>query len=193
MIAIVGSPIAELGAEGSHQAGGLGVRVARALLRDGQRVEMIGRVGADRIGEEVTLSLARDGIGHVALLRDAVLSTPVGGESRGIELDRGDAQLGLRYLTSFSAALLIDPASIALTQCVAEEAAYSGAHLIVVGDAHLEAAVAPLGTTGAYGRPPSQREVAPPLFVARPNALSPEFDEYLAGLLASEEGGSAKE
>ena len=192
MIAIIGSPIAELAADGTHQAGGLGVRVARALVRGGERVEMIGRIGADRIGEELTLSLARDGIGHVALLRDAALATPVGTSARGIDLDRGDAQLGLRYLTSFSAVLLIDPASTALVQSVTEESAYGGAHLIVVGDASLEHGVVAPGESGAPGTPASLREVAPPLFVARPSAESAEFDAYLVGLLASDEGGSAK-
>jgi len=191
MIAIIGSPVAELAADGSHQAGGLGVRVARALVRGGERVEMIGRIGADRIGEELTLSLARDGIGHVAL-RDAALVTPVGAAARGIELDRGDAQLGLRYLTSFSAVLLIDPANVTLVQGVTEESAYGGAHLIVVGDADLEHGVVVPAASGAPVTSTSMREVAPPLFVARPSAESAEFDAYLAGLLASDEGGSAK-
>ena len=192
MIAIIGSPIGEIAADGTHQAGGLGVRVARALVRGGERVELIGRIGADRIGEELTLSLARDGIGHVALLRDAALATPVGAAARGIELDRGDAQLGLRYLTSFSAVLLIDPANVTLVQGVTEESAYGGAHLIVVGDADLEHGVVAPAESRAPGTPSSLREVAPPLFVARPSAESPEFDAYLAGLLASDEGGSAK-
>ena len=192
MIAIIGSPTAALTAEGLHEAGGLGVRVARALIRGGERVELIGRIGADRIGEELTLSLARDGIGHVALLRDASLATPVGAGVRGIDLDRGDAQLGLRYLTSFSAVLLIDPANTALIQGVAEDSAYGGANLVVVGDADLEHGVVAPAASGAPGTPMSPRDVAPPLFVARPSAESEEFDAYLAGLLVSGEGGSAK-
>jgi hypothetical protein len=192
MIAIIGSPAAELAADGSHQASGLGVRVARALVRGGERVEMIGRIGADQIGEELTLSLARDGIGHVALLRDAALTTPVGSAARGIEIDRGDAQLGLRYLTSFSAVLLIDPASSTLVHGVTEESAYGGAHLIVVADAELENEVVAPAAIAAPGTPSSLRQVAPPIFVARPRAESPEFDAYLAGLLASDEVGSAE-
>jgi hypothetical protein len=192
MIAIIGSPIGEVTADGTHQAGGLGVRVARALVRGGERVELIGRIGADWIGEELTLSLARDGIGHVALLRDAARATPVGASARGIELDRGDAQLGLRYLTSFSAVLLIDPANVTLIQGVTEESAYGGAPLIVVGDSYLEDGEVPPAASGAPGTPVPLREVAPPLFVARPSAESAEFDAYLAGLLASDEGGSAK-
>lgn len=192
MIAIIGSPIAEQAADTSHHAGGLGVRVARLLVRGGERVEMIGRIGADRVGEELTLSLARDGIGHVALLRDAALSTPVGATARGIALDRGDAQLGLRYLTSFSAVLLIDPESVTLLQGVAEEAAYSGAHLVVVGDADLERGEVSQVASSATGTAAALREVAPPLFLARPSAESPEFDAVLAGLLTSDEGGAAK-
>lgn len=192
MIAIIGSPVATQAADGSHRAAGLGVRVARHLVREGERVEVIGRIGADRVGEELTLSLARDGIGHVALMRDAALATPVGPSARGVALDRGDAQLGLRYLTSYAAVLLIDPASDALIQCVAEEAAYCGAHLVVVGDADLaRGAPAPVASTSS-GAPNAAREVAPPLFLARPSAESPEFDAVIAGLLTSEEGGSAK-
>lgn len=192
MIAIISSPIAEQATDGSHHAGGLGVRVARLLVRAGGRVEMIGRIGADRVGEELTLSLARDGIGHVALLRDAALSTPVGTTARGIALDRGDAQLGLRYLTSFSAVLLIDPESVTLLRSVAEEAAYSGAHLVVVGDTDLERGVVSPIASSATGTVAALREVAPPLFLARHSAESPEYDAVLAGLLTSDEGGAAK-
>lgn len=192
MIAIISSPIAELSADGSHQPSGLGVRVARALVRDGERVELIGRIGADRVGEELTLSLARDGIGHVALLRDAALTTPVGAAARGIALDRGDVQLGLRYLTSFSAVLLIDPANDAVVQAVAEESAYGGAHLVIVGDGVSDHGVVAPDESGAPRGRTSLREVPPPLFVARPKVESAEFDAYLAGLLASDEGGSAK-
>lgn len=192
MIAIVGSPIAEVDGSGAHQAGGLGVRVARALRRLDERVEIIGRIGTDRAGEEITLSLARDGIGHVALLRDAALPTPVGPSARGIELDRGDVQLGLRYLTSYSSVLLVDPRDAALVQAVAEEAAFGGAYLLVVADADLEH----LAPTQTGQRTPSasgsRREVAPPLFVARPAASTAAFDDYLVGLLVPGDGGSAQ-
>lgn len=192
MIAIIGSPIAVDAGEGSYVAGGLGVRVARLLVRGGEQVELIGRIGADRVGEELTLSLARDGVGHVALLRDAALSTPVGSAARGVPLDRGDAQLGLRYLTSYSAALLVDPESVSLIESVADEAAYSGAHLVVVGDAGLEQGVVSAVASGASGTVISVRDVAPPLFLARPRSDTPEFDAVLAGLLTSDEGGAAK-
>jgi hypothetical protein len=75
---------------------------------------------------------------------------------------------------------------------VTEESAYGGAHLIVVGDADLEHGVVVPAASGTPVTSTSLREVAPPLFVARPSAESPEFDAYLAGLLASDEGGSAK-
>jgi len=192
VIAIIGSPVAERAADGTHHAAGLGVRVARLLVHARERVEIVGKIGADRVGEELTLSLARDGIGHVALLRDAALFTPVGPTARGAALDRGDAQLGLRYLTSFTAVLLIDPESLALQRGVAEEAAYSGAHLVVVGEVDLEAEAASHGTSGASGGLGAKREVAPPLFLARPSGERSEFDTLLAGLLAVEEGGAAK-
>ena len=52
-------------------------------------------------------------------------------------------------------------------------------------------ASAPVASASS-GAPNAAREVAPPLFLARPSAESPEFDAVVAVLLTSEEGGSAK-
>ncbi|MFM7782430.1 MAG: hypothetical protein ACKO8J_05055, partial [Candidatus Limnocylindrus sp.] len=73
-----------------------------------------------------------------------------------------------------------------------EESAYGGAHLVVVGGAELDHGVVAPDESGAPRRRTSLRVVPPPLFVARPKVESSEFDAYLAGLLASDEGGSAK-
>ena len=132
VIVIVSSPTALLDKSGVHQAGGLAIRVAGELVRRGERVELVGRVGADAAGDQAILSLSRDGIGHVALLRDPALVTPAGDAARGIPVDAGDVQLGLRYLTSFTTVLLIDPLDTSVVRQVTEDASFVGAQLIIV-------------------------------------------------------------
>lgn len=193
MIVIAGSPVAELGPDGMHRAEGLGVRVARNLIRQGEQVELIGRIGADREGDELTLSLARDGIGHVALMRDAAQITPIGSSARGIELDYGDVQLGLRYLTNFTAVLLLGPTSRTFVQSVADEAAYCGAHLIVVGEEFKGQGEGSRSDSGSLGTPTPLHQVAPPLFVPHPQVESAEFEAVLTALLMASEGGATKE
>ena len=48
VIVIIGSPTALPDTSGVHQAGGLAIRVAAELVRRGERVELVGRVGAMR-------------------------------------------------------------------------------------------------------------------------------------------------
>ncbi len=181
VIVIIGSPTALLDKSGAHQAGGLGLRVAAELVRRGERVELVGRVGADAAGDQAILSLSRDGIGHVALLRDPALVTPAGDAAQGIPVDAGDVQLGLRYLTSFTTVLLIDPLDASVVRQVTEDASFVGAQLIIVAKSPLpaegSAASAVLG-----GGPP------PPLFIPRPQVEGPEFDALLVGLAAAERG-----
>ncbi len=75
MIVVVGSPIAEQVA-GAIGAGGLGARVARAAAASGAAVQIVGRVGEDAAGDQVLLSLAASGVGHVAVLRESGQLTP---------------------------------------------------------------------------------------------------------------------
>ena len=180
VVVIIGSPNAERDADGGHRASGLAVRVARGLVQHGERVELIGRVGADSIGDEAILSLARDGISHVALLRDPSLVTPISGASSGIAIDAGDAQLGLRYLTNFAAVLLIDPLDASVVEQVAEDAAYVGAQMIVVADG---AKVA----EGSLQLPVVGGGSPPPLLIPRPSVESAEFDALLVALASSGE------
>ena len=184
VIVIIGSPTALLDKSGAHQAGGLAIRVAAELVRRGERVELVGRVGADAAGDQAILSLSRDGIGHVALLRDPALVTPAGDAAHGIPVDAGDVQLGLRYLTSFTTVLLIDPLDASVVRQVTEDASFVGAQLIIVAKSPLPAD----GTTASEvlggGSPP-------PLFIPRPEVEGPEFDALLVGLAATERGAEA--
>jgi pfkB family carbohydrate kinase len=79
VIVVVGDPIlrpADVGAP--SQAGGSAPAIARACSAAGATVQLAGKVGDDPAGDEILLTLTRDGIGHVALLRDAGTITLVG-------------------------------------------------------------------------------------------------------------------
>ncbi|MDI1463135.1 ribokinase [Catellatospora sp. KI3] len=58
--------------------GGKGLNQAVAAARAGARVAMVGRLGADRYGEEFLLMLAQEGIDASQVHRDADLGTGVG-------------------------------------------------------------------------------------------------------------------
>jgi hypothetical protein len=75
MIVIVGSPIAQPGAE-RISAAGLAADVARAAAAAGAAVQVVGRVGEDAAGDQVLLDLAAAGVGHVAVLREPGRPTP---------------------------------------------------------------------------------------------------------------------
>ena len=75
MIVVVGSPIAEPVGP-AIRAGGLGADIARRATASGAAVQIVGRVGEDAAGDEVLLSLAAAGIGHVAVLREPGRPTP---------------------------------------------------------------------------------------------------------------------
>jgi hypothetical protein len=184
VIVIIGSPTALLDKSGAHQAGGLAIRVAAELVRRGERVELVGRVGADAAGDQAILSLSRDGIGHVALLRDPALVTPAGDAAHGIPVDAGDVQLGLRYLTSFTTVLLIDPLDASVVRQVTEDASFVGAQLIIVAKSPLPADGTTASAVLGGGSPP-------PLFIPRPVVEGPEFDALLVGLAATERGAEA--
>ena len=78
MIVVIGLPSFRPPAEGrAAAASGLAAGVARAAVAAGATVQLIGKVGDDPSGDALVLALARDGIGHVALLRDAVHPTPI--------------------------------------------------------------------------------------------------------------------
>lgn len=183
VIVIIGSPTAPLDKSGVHQADGLSVRVAAELVRRGERVELLGRVGADVAGDQAILSLSRDGIGHVALLRDPALVTPAG-DAHGIPVDAGDVQLGLRYLTTFTTVLLIDPLDASVVRQAMQDASFVGAHLIIV-------AKNPLPVDGSAASLELGAGSPQPLFIPRPQVEGPEFDALLVGLAATERGAEA--
>lgn len=75
MIVVVGS-LAWRSAPPAAPAGrACGIALAAVARR--ARVELVGRVGEDAAGEELLLALATAGVGHAAVLRDPVRSTPI--------------------------------------------------------------------------------------------------------------------
>jgi hypothetical protein len=78
VIVVVGDPSLRLAGESATaEPDGPAAAIARACARAGATVQLAGKVGDDPPGDEILLALTRDGIGHVALLRDAGTMTTV--------------------------------------------------------------------------------------------------------------------
>jgi hypothetical protein len=134
VIVVVGQPFARRGPSG-WVADGAAVRVAAAALEVGGRVELLGRIGDDPVGEALVLDLARRGIGHAAVIRSPGRPTPVlddrpgGGEPLG--LDAGDVELGLRYFVDLAAVAIVDPLPEAAVGTAVQVALAQDAALVV--------------------------------------------------------------
>ena len=158
MIVVIGSPIGR-NADGAIAAGGSASRVALAAAATGRVVQLVGRMGDDSTAEAVVLDLARGGVGHVALLRDASRVTPLEPEpATDLEpddlddatatpstpanadlaapapaaVDAADIDLGLRYLTDFAVVVLAEPAGADVVRVVADAASWAEARLVLV-------------------------------------------------------------
>ena len=97
MIVVVGSPIAEPIGHGIR-AGGLGADIARRSTAAGSAVQIVGRVGEDAAGDQVLLSLAAEGIGHVAVLREPGRPTPAAAPIAGASASPDGPALGEELL-----------------------------------------------------------------------------------------------
>ena len=159
MIVVIGQPVLDPGGP-VPAATGSAARIALAAVAGGAPVQLIGKVGEDVAGEALVLALARGGVGHVALLRDATRSTPqlvrwpdadalepdldaddAPPDAATIEpadpalrpgLDTGDVELGLRYLTEFRVIVAADALDETTLRVVAEASSYTGGTLIAV-------------------------------------------------------------
>jgi hypothetical protein len=157
VIVVVGQPVYRP-LEESLAVNGFPARAALAAATHGRAVQLVGKAGEDPAGDAVVLALARGGVGHVALLRDAGMSTPrvpevLGGDpdtpdDRGTTaaqaeasgepathrqaLDAADVDLALRYLTEFSVLVLGESADQEIVRVVAAAAGWADARLIVV-------------------------------------------------------------
>ena len=168
MIVVIGSPISRSG--DPDGLGGSAAGIAGAAAAAGSIVQLVGKAGEDPAGDAVMLALAAAGIGHVALVRDAVNATPVQaappaadegdplatepgppglGPPPGLPLEPADVELALRYLGEFRVIVVAEPQSAGVLTVVADAASYSTAELIVVaGRAGLgEGITLPAGAT----------------------------------------------
>ena len=171
--------IVVIGTLGAHTKGstfaasGYAATVAFALASAGEPVEMVSKVGVDAAGEAVITQLATAGIGHVALIRDGARAT-AGDGADSLEMDAADLQLALRYLTSFDAVLLVDPADDSVVATVLDACAYVGARLVVTRPEGSAPARVPTGERG---------DAPPPLEVERPGGDPAAVTELLVALL----------
>lgn len=158
MIVVIGQPLYRL-TEDAPAADGLAARVALSAAARGRLVQLVGKAGEDPEGDAVVLALARGGVGHVAFLRDAGMSTPrapelvdgdpIAPDDRGhlardpqvapaapasnrSILDAADVELALRYLTTFSVLVLGEPADSDMLRVVGAAAGWADPRLIVV-------------------------------------------------------------
>jgi pfkB family carbohydrate kinase len=88
VIAVIGAA-AVRGTGSDATAVGLAATIATEAARSGSRVELIGKVGDDPAGDALLIALSRQGVGHVAILRDAARPTPSVVDPGSVELDPG--------------------------------------------------------------------------------------------------------
>lgn len=140
MIVVVGS-LAGRREPDRIAADGLAALIALAAAGSGQAVQVVGRVGDDPQADAVLQDLARGGVGHAAILRDAAHATPmVGPDSEGSgeppagrpEVEGADIDLALRYLTDFRVLVLTDVATQSVVTVAAQAVDWGEAALIVV-------------------------------------------------------------
>jgi hypothetical protein len=152
VIIVVGSPAWRE----AHPSSPVGrtCEIGLAAAGRGAAVEIVGRVGDDRAGDSLLIALSRAGVGHAAVLRDPVVSTPImapssdpdpvddlladvrGAAAQGIDsgprLEPADVALGLSYLTAFGVLVVTDDAPAEVVPACVAGAAFSGAHLVLI-------------------------------------------------------------
>ena len=128
--------------------------VATGAAAAGGDVQLVGKTGEDAAGEAALLDLAKRGVGHVAMLRDAGRATPeladpaaadlapfdepeVAQASQdpgapGPTLDAADIELALRYLPDYRVVVVADALSGAALEVVLAASRWSGAALVIL-------------------------------------------------------------
>jgi sugar/nucleoside kinase (ribokinase family) len=86
VIAVIGAA-AVRGTGSDATAVGLAASIATEAARSGSRVELVGKVGDDPSGDALLIALSRQGVGHVAILRDAARPTPSIVDPGSVEID----------------------------------------------------------------------------------------------------------
>ena len=161
VIVVVGNPA--LLASEPPRAGGLAVGVAAGAAAAGGDVQLVGKTGEDPAGGAALLDLARRGVGHVAMLRDAGRATPEFADPAAAELspfdepdvapaspnaaalapapalEAADIELALRYLPDYRVVVVADALSSAALEVVLAASRWSGAALVILLPAGSEA------------------------------------------------------
>jgi hypothetical protein len=132
VVVIVGTPLVARTEDGKVAAGGRTVAIAAGATAAGAPVEIVGRIGDDADGDSVALDLARQGIGHAALLRVGGLVNP-GAADAITPLPAADIELALRYLPTYRVVVVADPLDDDGLAAVVAAATWADAHLIVIG------------------------------------------------------------
>jgi sugar/nucleoside kinase (ribokinase family) len=143
MIVVLGRPAAaafpgtsDTDPDGVRPAG-LAVEIARAAAAAGRKVELVGSIGDDAIGDVVVVGLDRAGVGHAALLRDPSAPTPRAGERasaavRPPRLERADVELGLGYVVDYGVLVLAEPLPPEVEAAALDAAAFRNASVVAV-------------------------------------------------------------
>lgn len=140
------------------------VEVGRAAVAAGARVEAVGVVAEGPDGDRLLGRLARDGLGHAAVLRSAAAS-----------LEPADLGLALRYLPDLRVLVLLGVAE-ALMPAAVEGAAFAGATMLVVTT----------GNGAPTGLPPDAIVMQGP-----PNGAAGTFAGFVGHLAARLDGGAS--
>lgn len=151
MIVVIGS-LRLRGSGPDADAAGLAASIATAAAATGARVELIAKLGDDRVGDAVLLLLARHDVGHVALIRDparptttvaAATDEPIDGDageasaaasadaSEAPTLEAADVGLALRYLPEIAVIVPVHLPSDVLAEAIAA-AGWAETSLVVV-------------------------------------------------------------
>ena len=93
MIVVVGQPLFRESRSGSA-VDGLPARIALAAAAHGCSVQLVGKAGEDEAGDAVVLALARGGVGHVALQREAGRPTARAADAIDEAIEERETSLG---------------------------------------------------------------------------------------------------
>ncbi len=155
MIVVIGSAAYRPRGDGTPDGPeGRAPAIARAAVEAGRRVQIVARLGDDPAADALIVALARDGIGHAAVLRDAGERTRLVRErtaeadtdrelldeedgpdafgSPGPPLRGPDIELALRYLADVTVVVAADPLDDEAFGAVSAAASFSGAHLVLI-------------------------------------------------------------
>lgn len=184
---------------------GLAGWIASSAAAAGATTQLVGRIGDDDLGDAVVLGLARAGVGHAALLRDATHATPelaleeewpddaaaliaedgpaaaIGAPAHSPVLDAEDVALGLRYLTDFAVLVIAEPLSAAAARAALDAAEFAGARTVTIG------ATAPAASGAA---PAAGHDLFEPPD-GDPEAFAAVIGRYAAGLARGVEPAEA--